>query len=103
MEKINQQNNTSDKSCLHYLIDPSFQGISRLFVLLFENVTDKTVHTKYYLPTVEVKSWNVIFDGQNSFDQLEKNDLKISKTCDWFCELRLQFQKLLLDDSSRLK
>ena len=35
------------------LIDPNFQGVNRLFVLSFENTTDRTVHTKYYLPTVE--------------------------------------------------
>ena len=80
---INQQNNTSGKPYLDYLIDPSFQGVNRLFVLSFENMTDKTVHTKYYLPTAEVKNCNVIFDGQNFLDQPEKNDLKISKTCDW--------------------
>ena len=32
---------------LDYLIDPSFQGINRLFVLSFENTTDRTVNTKY--------------------------------------------------------
>ena len=37
---ISQQNNTSDKPYLDYLIDPSFQGVNRLFVLLFENKTD---------------------------------------------------------------
>ena len=37
---------------LDYLIDPNFQGVNRLFVLSFENNTDRTVRTKYYLPTV---------------------------------------------------
>ena len=41
------------KPYLNYLFDPSFQEINRRFVLLFENTTDRTVHTKYYLPTVE--------------------------------------------------
>ena len=41
------------KPYLNYLVDPSFQEINRRFVLLFENTTDRTVHTKYYLPTVE--------------------------------------------------
>ena len=34
---------------LDYLIDPSFQGVKRLFVLSFENDTGRTVHRKYYL------------------------------------------------------
>ena len=38
---------------LDYLIDPSFQGVNRLFGLLFENTTDRTVHKKY-LPFVEI-------------------------------------------------
>ena len=32
---------------LDYLIDPSFQEVNRLFVLSFQNDTDRTVHTKY--------------------------------------------------------
>ena len=31
----------------NYLIDPSFQVVNRLFVLLFENSTDREVHTKF--------------------------------------------------------
>ena len=33
-------------------------------------------HKQYYLPTVEVKDYNVMIDGRNSFDQPIKNDLK---------------------------
>ena len=40
---------------LNYLIDSSFQGVNRLFVLPFENEADKEVHTKYDLPTEELK------------------------------------------------
>ena len=47
---------------LDYLIDPSFQGVNRLFVLSFENTTDRTVPTKYYLPTIEIKDCYVIID-----------------------------------------
>ena len=59
---------------LNYLIDPGFQGVNRLFVLPFENETDREVQTKYYLPTAEVN--NVIIDGGNFFDQPIKNGLK---------------------------
>ena len=45
--------------CLDYLIDPSFQEINRLFVLSFENSSDRTVHTKYYLPAIEIKDYNL--------------------------------------------
>ena len=61
---------------LDYLIDPSFQGVNRLFVLSLENTTDRTVHTKYYLPTVERKDYNIMIFGQNLFDQPVKNNLR---------------------------
>ena len=62
-----------------YLINPSFQRVNRLFVLLFENRTDRKVHTKYYIPKVEIKDFNVINDGKNVFDKPIKNALE---TCD---------------------
>ena len=58
---------------LDYLIDPSFQGVNRLFVLSFENNTNRAVHTKY-LRTVEKRD-NIMIDGQNFFDQPVKNNL----------------------------
>ena len=61
---------------LNYLIDPSFQGVNRVFVLTFENETDREVHTKYYLSTEETKDYNVAIDGKNVFDQPIKKELK---------------------------
>ena len=54
---------------LNHLNDPSFQAVSRLFVLLFENKDDRTVHTKYYLPTVGIKDSNIIIDRKSFFEQ----------------------------------
>ena len=48
-----------------FFIDPSFQGVNRLFALSFENQNTRTVHTKYYLPTVEIKDYNVMINGKN--------------------------------------
>ena len=56
------------------MVDPSFQGVSRLFVLSFENENDRTSHSTYYLPKVEIKDYNVMIDGKNFFDQPVKND-----------------------------
>ena len=33
-------------------------------------------YKQYYLPTVEIKDYNVMIDGRNFFDQPIKNDLK---------------------------
>ena len=54
---------------LDLLIDPIFQGVNRLFVLLFENEEDRKVHTRYYLPKVEIKEYNAMIDGKKVFDQ----------------------------------
>ena len=40
---------------LNHLVEPSFQGINKLFVLAFENDDDRTSDEEYYLPTVEIK------------------------------------------------
>ena len=58
---------------LNYLIDPSFQGVNRLFVLAFENDAQRNVHSGYYLPNVEIKNYNVMINGENAFDQPIKN------------------------------
>ena len=67
---VEQQNQYLD-----FLINPSFQGVNRLFVLSFENNGGRTSYTKYYLPLVEIKNYNVVIDGQNFFDQPVKKKL----------------------------
>ena len=61
---------------LDYLTGPSFQGVNRLFVLPFKNITDRTTLTGYYFPKVEIKDYNVMTNGRNFFDQHIKNDIK---------------------------
>ena len=39
---------------LNYLINPSVQGVNRLFALSFENENDRSSHSTYYLPKVEI-------------------------------------------------
>ena len=45
------------------------------FVLLLENKVQRTSYKWYYLPTVKIKNYKVIIDGQIFFDLPEKNDL----------------------------
>ena len=59
---------------LNNLVEPSFQGVNRLFVLAFENDTQRTSHSGYYLPNVEIKNY-VMFNGENVFDQAMKNNI----------------------------
>ena len=59
---------------LNHLVEPSFQGINRLFVLAFENDDDRISDEKYYLPTVEIKDYNIVINVENFFDQPIKNN-----------------------------
>ena len=59
---------------LNHLLEPSFQGVNRLFVLAFENDDDRTSDDQYYLPTIEMKDYNIMINGENFFDQPIKNN-----------------------------
>ena len=59
---------------LNHLVEPSFKGVNRLFVLAFENDTQRTSAKGYYLPNVETKDYNVMINGENVFDQPIKNN-----------------------------
>ena len=56
------------------MVEPSFQGVNKLFVLAFENDTQRTSAKGYYLPTVEMKDYNIMINVENFFDQLIKNN-----------------------------
>ena len=59
---------------LNHLVEPSFQRVNRLFVLAFENDDNRTSFDLYYLPTVEIKDYNIMINGENFFDQIIKNN-----------------------------
>ena len=49
---------------LNHLIEASFQGVNRLFVLVFENDAQRTSNKRYYIPNVKIKDYNVMIDGK---------------------------------------
>ena len=60
---------------LNHLVEPSFQGVNRLFVLAFENDNHRSSTRRYNLPTVEIiKYYNIMINGENFFDQPTKNN-----------------------------
>ena len=69
-EMTNQTKNNN----LNYLIDPTFTKVNRLFVLSFENENDRTSFSKYYVPNVQIKDFNVLIDGKSFFDMPIKNE-----------------------------
>ena len=59
---------------LNHLVEPRFQGVNTLFVLVFGNDAQRISNKRYYLPNVEIKDYNVMIDGKNFFDQPVKNN-----------------------------
>ena len=59
----------AQNSNLNHLVEPSFQGVNRIFVLAFENDTQRTPHSGYYFPNVELKDCNIMINGESVFDQ----------------------------------
>ena len=58
---------------LNNLVEESFEGANRLFILVFENDTQRTSQSGCYLPNVEIKDYNIMINGEN-FDQSIKNN-----------------------------
>ena len=62
-EMTNQKKNNH----LNHLIDPTFTKVNRLFVLSFKNEEGRTSFSKYYVPKVEIKDFNMLIDGKCFF------------------------------------
>ena len=65
--------NQTKSNYLNYLIDPTFTKVNRSFILSFENEEDRTSFSKYCVPKVEIKDFNVLVDGKSFFDVPVKN------------------------------
>ena len=68
-----KMSNQAKKNNLNYLIGPTSTNVNRLFVSSFENETDRTSSSKYYVPNVEIKDFNVLIDGKPFFEIPIKN------------------------------
>ena len=68
---IQPQNNN-----LNYFIVPTFTNVNRLLILSFSrnnNTDSRYSYSKYYIPKVEIKDFNVIIDGKCFFELPVKN------------------------------
>ena len=54
---------------LDFLIDPSFQGVNRPFILSFGTRRVPDSYWQNFLPNVEIKDCNVVIYGRNFFDK----------------------------------
>ena len=60
---------------LNHFVESSFQGVNRLFVLAFENDTQRTSTKDYYLPNVELKDCNIMINRESIFHQPVKSNI----------------------------
>ena len=60
-------------------LDPSFQGVNRLFVMAYNRVGGQSTRNgqrKYYLPRIDLEKYNVIIDGGNFYDNPIESDIE---------------------------
>ena len=60
-------------------LDPSFQGVNRLFVTAYNRVDgqpNRDDQRKYYLPRIDLEKYNVIIDGRNFYDNPIESDIE---------------------------
>ena len=71
--------NQTTANNLNFLIDPAFNNVNKLFVLAFLNEEDRRSFSKYYTPTVEIKDYNVIIEGEPFYEIPKKIKKKLIK------------------------
>ena len=65
-----------------FLLDASFQGVNRLFVLAFGNAingankAERDSHSKYFLSRVNITNYNILIDSRNFYDQPINDQIK---------------------------
>ena len=76
--KTKEETENGYNNAVKYMnLDPSFQGVNRLFIMAYNRVAgqpNRNSQQKYYLPRIYLKKYNVIIDGRNFYDNpIESN------------------------------
>ena len=78
--KTKEMNENGDDNAVKYIsLDPSFQGVNRLFIMAYRREAgqpDRNSQQKYYLPRTDLKKYNVIIDGRNFYDNPIESDIE---------------------------
>ena len=78
--KTKEINENADANVFKYInLDPSFQGVNRLFVMAYNrgnNQPTRNGQQKYYLPRIDLEKYNVIIDGRNFYDNPIESDIE---------------------------
>ena len=74
-----QEENANTNNFKYIALDPSFQGVNRLFVMAYNRVDGQPTRNgrrKYYLPRIDLNKYNVIIDGRNFYDNPIESDIE---------------------------
>ena len=77
--KTKEQEEAGNANATKYInLDPSFQGVNRLFLMAYSRANDNQAtrngQRKYYLPRIDLKKYNVIINERNFYDNsIESN------------------------------
>ena len=78
--KTKKINENADANVFKYInLDPSFQGVNRLFVMAYNRANGQPTRNgqqKYYLPRIDLEKYNAIIDGRNFYDNPIESDIE---------------------------
>ena len=78
--KTKEINEDADANVFKYInLDPSFQGVNRLFVMAYNRVDSQPTRNgqrKYNLPRIDLNKYNGIIDGRNLYDNPIESDIE---------------------------
>ena len=71
----------NDVKYIRELLDSSWQGVKRLFLLAYNNTAGNDQvsvdsYKKYFLPRVKIDNYNIEIDGRNFYDQPVNDSIK---------------------------
>ena len=78
--KTKETNENPDANVFKYInLDPSFQGVNRLFVMAYNRENGQPIRNgqrKYYLVRIDLEKYNVIIDGRSFYDNPIESDIE---------------------------
>ena len=78
--KEKDEDGNANANAVKYInLDPSFQGVNRLFIMAYSRAANQPVRNsqqKYYLPRIDLNKYNVIIDGRNFYDNPIESDIE---------------------------
>ena len=73
--------NNNEEKYIRELLDSSYQGVKRLFVLAYCNTVGNNQISidsskNYFLPRIKIETYNIEIDGRNVYDQPINDSIK---------------------------